>query len=260
MCPQRENGVLMKTHHFILALCLAGASAPVHAQIERGDRTLGGNPAIELFTSPDESAPLLGSIGREQNLVPLAETVSAGNIKWYLVKATNGATGWIKSSDAGAPKLMDKFFRPPPAEPSLPLSSDPLPMPATAMSGNAIVVPIYMTGSTVVVPVTLNRAVQTHMILDTGATFSVVSPQVAANLQLRSASRASFVTANGVISSPLARLGSIKVGAAEAINLTVAIQEISPNSQIGGLLGLDFLSRYQTSIDPRRQLLTLGPR
>jgi hypothetical protein len=53
---------------------------------------------------------------------------------------------------------------------------------------------------------------------------------------------------------------SIKVGTAEALNLTVAIQDISMNSAIDGLLGLDFLSRFRTSIDSRQQLLILAPR
>ena len=43
-----------------------------------------------------------------------------------------------------------------------------------------------------------------------------------------------------------AQLGSWKVGKAEALSLTVAVQDVSPNRKIGGLLGSDFLSRYHT--------------
>jgi predicted aspartyl protease len=66
------------------------------------------------------------------------------------------------------------------------------------------------------------------------------------------------MTGNGVISMPLAQLNSIGVGKAEALNLTVAIRDIHP--KLGGLLGLNFLSRYHASIDSRRQLLVLAPR
>jgi predicted aspartyl protease len=98
------------------------------------------------------------------------------------------------------------------------------------------------------------------MLLDTGATYTVVSRGLAASLRLYEVSRATLSTANGLISVPLARLQSIKVGAAEALDLTVAIQDISVNSTVGGLLGLDFLSRFNTSIDSRKQLLILAPR
>ena len=105
-----------------------------------------------------------------------------------------------------------------------------------------------MTGSAALVPVILNQTIQAHMLLDTGATYTVVSRGLAASLGLYEASRATLSTANGLISVPLARLQSIKVGAAEALDLTVAIQDVSVNSTVGGLLGLDFLSRFNTSI------------
>ena len=98
------------------------------------------------------------------------------------------------------------------------------------------------------------------MILDTGASFTVVSQQLAGRLGLKPTRRVSLVTANGTVGAPMAPLGSLKVGEAEATNLTVVIQDFSPTAALGGLLGLDFLSRYHTSIDSRRQLLVLAPR
>ena len=63
-----------------------------------------------------------------------------------------------------------------------------------------------MNGAMVLVPVTLNRTVQTYMVLDTGASYTVVSRQIASNLGLRVVSQGSFMTGNGVISMPLAKL------------------------------------------------------
>jgi clan AA aspartic protease (TIGR02281 family) len=110
------------------------------------------------------------------------------------------------------------------------------------------------------VPVTLNHAIQATMLLDTGATYTVVSRRLATSLGLYEASRTTLSTANGLISVPLARLQSLKVGVAEALDVTVAIQDISTNATVAGLLGLDFLSRFHTSIDSRKQLLILSPR
>jgi predicted aspartyl protease len=248
-----------RLHLTVSLIWLAVAGQPINAQVENAGRTSTETRPIQLFTAPDESSLLAGSLESEEGLSPLAETLSAGGVKWFLVKTKNGATGWIKASVADSSTKMENFFRSRPAEPSLSIDTNTPSISTPTPAGNPMVVPIHMTGSIVVVPVTLNRAVQTYMILDTGATFTVLSPHIAANLALRSTSRASFLTANGTISSPLAQLGSLKVGEAEAFNLTVAIQHVSPDPKIGGLLGLDFLSRYQMSIDSRRQLLTLGP-
>ncbi len=68
------------------------------------------------------------------------------------------------------------------------------------------------------------------------------------------------LTANGTISVPLARLDSLKVGNAEVHGLLVTVQSFSPDPRVDGLLGLNFLSRFHTSIDSRRQALTLAPR
>ncbi len=68
------------------------------------------------------------------------------------------------------------------------------------------------------------------------------------------------MTANGRITVPLARLGSLKVGNAEVHSLMATVQNFSLDPRIEGLLGLNFLNRFHTSIDSRRQLLTLAPR
>ena len=119
-----------------------------------------------------------------------------------------------------------------------------------------------MTGSAILVPVVLNGSLRTYMIMDTGATFTVVTPRIAKKLGLRLdpySSRVPLMTANGYITAPIARLASLKVGNAEVRGLMVAVHKFSPDSQIGGLLGLNFLNQFDTSIDSGSQLLTLAP-
>ncbi len=232
----------------------------VNAQVKLVPQAASDGAKISLFATPDEFATPLATISRGEELSAMAETVGVGGAKWYLVKIKSGAIGWIKGSDAEVLKKLEGQFKPLPPPPS---SATPLDIPlttGTTSSRNAIVVAVEVTGSAVLVPVTLNRAIQTRMVLDTGATFSVLSRQIASSLRLKPGSRVTLQTANGKVSAPLAQLGSLKVGEAEAFNLTIAIQDISSNPGLGGLLGLDFLSRYHTSLDSRRQLLTLGPR
>jgi len=56
------------------------------------------------------------------------------------------------------------------------------------------------------------------------------------------------------------RVDSIKVGDAEAQNMRVSIHDFTLDSSYEGLLGFDFLGRYQMSVDTEKQLMVLTPR
>ncbi|HSE87503.1 MAG TPA: retropepsin-like aspartic protease [Candidatus Binatia bacterium] len=120
--------------------------------------------------------------------------------------------------------------------------------------------PVTMNGASVIVPVTFNGTLKANLALDTGATITVVSRRIASNLALSALGSSKVGTVGGVITVPLARLGSLKVGEAEVHDLVVSIHDFSTDPRIEGLLGLDFLGRFHVSLDGRRRLLTLGPR
>lgn len=215
---------------------------------------------LRLFTAPDESSPQIKAPETDDTLSPVAETIGSGGTKWYLVKTRSGIVAWIKAGASDEAKRTEDFFKSLSNRHASVLAVEtPSTSPNLALSGT-IRVPIQMNGSAAFVTAMLDRKVQTLMLLDTGASYTVVSRQLAISLGLNESSHAAIATANGLIKVALARLGSIRVGAAEATNLTVAIHNISTNPKLGGLLGLDFLSRFHTSIDSRRQLLILAPR
>lgn len=245
----------------LIALISLVILAPtIQAQTNSDLRPINATREIRLFTAPDESSQQMEVPTSDGSLLPLAETIGSEGLKWYLVKTKSGTTGWIKGGESAEAAKFETFFRSSTAGRT---STLPVEIPAATLAPtptSTILVPIRMTGSAALVPVILNQTIQAHMLLDTGATYTVVSRGLAASLGLYEASRATLSTANGLISVPLARLQSIKVGAAEALDLTVAIQDVSVNSTVGGLLGLDFLSRFNTSIDSRKQLLILAPR
>jgi predicted aspartyl protease len=266
-CPTNHTGTSIRTvllkalRNTLVALISLIILAPtIEAQTPPAPRPINTNREIRLFTAPDESSQQIEVPKSDGSLLPLAETIGGEGLKWYLVKTKNGTSGWIKGSDSDEAAKIESFFKS-----SNRGSSSTLPVEIPSASSaqtfsSAIIVPIRMTGSAAFVPVMLNHTIQAYMLLDTGATYTVVSRRLAASLRLYEASRAILSTANGLITVPLARLQSIKVGGAEALNLTVAIQDVSMNSTVGGLLGLDFLSRFHTSIDSRKQLLILAPR
>jgi clan AA aspartic protease (TIGR02281 family) len=217
---------------------------------------------ILLHTAPDESSATVGSLRRGDTFVGIAESLGAAGAKWYLIKASSGAVGWIKKTDGEESIKLEKFFNSLPVETRAFESSsiDP-PTSGSDHSSGAIKVPVQMTGASVIVPVTLNRRLKAFLALDTGATTTMISHRLANNLGLKTdGTRVVATTVNGQVSIPLVRLGSIKVGEAEVYNLSVTVHDLSRTARVDGLLGLDFLKRFHVSIDSRNQFLVLAPR
>jgi len=209
-----------------------------------------------LFSEPEEHSQVITKLERGDKLVPVANALAGGEA-WYMVRTPKGIVGWVKSSHVQGAETFEKMWR---ESASLPPSAG---LPEAASSSpleKSVTVPVEMSGSNIVVPVLVNGSSKTYMMMDTGATFTVVTPTLAKRLGLKLASRVPLMTANGRISAPLSRLASLKVGNAEVRGLVVAIHDFSPDPRLEGLLGLNFLSRFHTSIDSRQQRLTLAPR
>ncbi len=242
---------------FLMIFGSQGVCAQTEATQEPSEKTVG----LTLFTAPDHSSSPAGSLHPGEPIIPVAETLGAGGVTWYLVKSKTGVTGWLKKSDTEASKKIEQFFNSLPIEPSLAISTDISPVPSGSSPRSSITVPVQMNGPAVIVPVTLNRTFTTHMALDTGATRTVLSQRIAQSLGLNlSGSRAVVETANGRVAVAVARLASTKVGEAEVRDLLVTVHNFSSNPNLGGLLGLDFLRRFHVSLDSRKQLLVLSPR
>jgi predicted aspartyl protease len=214
---------------------------------------------IQLFTSPDESSTVIATLKSGEEISPLAHTLVGEGARWYLVRAKNDRVGWIKRSDAEESRKLENFFKALPAEPSLSITIAPSSLPGSS-ARNTITVPVVMNGSSVIVPVTLNGVRKANLVLDTGATITVVSRQIARSLALSPLGTSKVGTVGGMVILPLARLGSLKVGDAEVQDLVVSIHDFSPDPRVEGLLGLDFLKNFHLSLDAKRSLLLLGPR
>jgi clan AA aspartic protease (TIGR02281 family) len=217
-----------------------------------------GQSAVYLYATHGGDSETITKLEEGEKLTLLARAVSKGS--WYMVKTQKGTVGWVRSSDVKESNRLEKTFEETASLPSPAFPANELPPPSGTTSKGASTVSVEMTGSSLVVPVVLNRSVKTYMIMDTGSSFTAVTPVVAKRLGLRLGSRVSVLTANGTIVVPLARLESLKVGNAEVHGLVVTVQSFSPDPRIEGLLGLNFLSRFHTSIDSQRQALTLAPR
>ena len=132
--------------------------------------------------------------------------------------------------------------------------------PAQRSEATKASIPFEKQGQVVVIEAMLNGKSRAKLVVDTGATYTMISAATAKELDIdpgRSQRTLPFQTANGVIQAPLASLESINVGGVEIRDLIAAIHDIAPNSQVAGLLGLNFLSNFRMDIDTQKGLLHL---
>ena len=121
-------------------------------------------------------------------------------------------------------------------------------------------IPFEKQGQVVIVEATLNKKTAVKFVVDTGASYTMISSAVAKELDIdteQNRKTAPFQTANGIIQAPLVNLESIAVGGIEILNLTAAVHDAIPDARVAGLLGLNFLSNFRMDIDTQKGVLHL---
>ncbi len=116
-------------------------------------------------------------------------------------------------------------------------------------------IPIQRHGQIVIIEATLNKKTAAKFVVDTGASYTMISSAVAKELDIdltQDQRTMPFQTANGLIQAPLTNLESISVGGMEIKNLTAAVHDAVPDPQVAGLLGLNFLSNFRIDIDTQK--------
>ena len=215
--------------------------------------------AVLIYSAPDEASLPVGILAPGESATPIAETQAAGGAKWFLIRSKTAVTGWIKQSDSDQANKIDKFFKSQPAEYSDVPAAIPNLSSAAAPRGT-LLVPVLTAGPSAIVTATLNQTITGNLMLDTGASHTVISQRLAEILSLRPMGRSAVQTVGGVIAVTISRLRSLKVGAAEVSDLSVVVHDFSRDPRIDGLLGMDFLGRYRFGLDAQRQVLVLSPR
>lgn len=130
---------------------------------------------------------------------------------------------------------------------------------------SAAEVPLELTGpgrAVVVVAVKVNGQGPFAFTLDTGATITLVSPEVAQASGLPVVGKGEATGAGGKFPVTLARANEVSVGNAVARDLPVGIFDVSPlggvmGTKIDGILGHNFLQLFRVTIDYRSSRLRL---
>ena len=123
-------------------------------------------------------------------------------------------------------------------------------------------IPIQRVGPLMVVTVHLNGTRDARLILDTGASHTVLSHRIAADLGLFAngpTSSVSMNTAGGTMQTELVTVASIRLSDFEVRNTVAAIHDV-PDAPEGveGLLGLSVLGQFEMTLDAGKGELHLS--
>ena len=135
-------------------------------------------------------------------------------------------------------------------------------LPISDMSEKMTVVPIKVKRNRIFVEAVLNDAKPANLLLDTGASTSLLTPAMAAHVGLEPAADAQKWTVSLLgdkqVKMPFVKLPVIRVGGAVVRNLSVGVYSVDPDKpNIHGILGEDFLSHYIVSVDHKSKKLKL---
>jgi predicted aspartyl protease len=135
-------------------------------------------------------------------------------------------------------------------------------LPISEMSEEATVVPIRVRRNQVFVTAVLNDKKSANLLLDTGATITMLSPEMAEKVGIAPELDAEKWTVSLLgdkqVEMPFVKLPEIRVGDATVKNLSVGVFTVDPDRPgINGILGEDFLSHYVVSIDHKSEQLKL---
>ncbi|MEO8326588.1 MAG: retropepsin-like aspartic protease [Nitrospirota bacterium] len=127
-----------------------------------------------------------------------------------------------------------------------------------------ITVPLTKSGGSFLVHVILNQERSAQLIVDTGASMTVLSTQVAIDLGILGTTDNELLTVNtagGSVQVNMNYLSSISVGTAQATNVAVALHDLPDIPEhIEGLLGMSFLKHFLVTLDAEHARLILRPK
>jgi clan AA aspartic protease (TIGR02281 family) len=129
------------------------------------------------------------------------------------------------------------------------------------LSEEPIRVPLEQDDRALLLEATLNDHTPTRLILDTGATYTSISRELAESLgyDLEHAARIKITTANGQVLLPKIVLKSVTLNGYTAHNVEATVMNMPGNVPFSGLLGLNFVKRHRITIDAQAEHLVIEP-
>ncbi len=121
----------------------------------------------------------------------------------------------------------------------------------------AVAIPLMGQQNALMVNASINNEVSGTFIVDTGATYTSISSEMARQLkgQLRTIGHVRITTANGQIEVPKVLIKEVNINGLVARNVEATIIDLHKGGKFDGLLGLSFIRNFQLTIDPKANRL-----
>jgi Aspartyl protease len=127
--------------------------------------------------------------------------------------------------------------------------------------GNATAIPFHMNQRQMLVSVTINQSGPYDFVLDTGTQMTVVDQALAADLHLAKTGDVNVAGMSLQGGAMFAQVGSVALGEHVSKNVSVLVYDMKSLQAAGfairGLLGEDFLSKFDVLIDNAHNVLCL---
>ena len=132
--------------------------------------------------------------------------------------------------------------------------------PRAAHPSQNFVVPFQRDGNALLVQATLNGFARAPMVVDTGASLTVISTQTArrAGVNLAGAALIAMRSASGTFLAHLTKIRSMQVGDAVLKDVEVVVHDILPG-RARGLLGMSFLDHFDVTLQTLQNTMQLKP-
>lgn len=121
-------------------------------------------------------------------------------------------------------------------------------------------IPLWRSGNSFIVNVIVNDSETVRLIIDTGATLTIIRPDALHRAGVgpgQYEATRTLATAGGQIKAPVFRVGSLKLGTEMVNDIAVGGIDIPGLVNIDGLLGMDFLNHFRFTIDQEDQVMLL---
>ena len=103
--------------------------------------------------------------------------------------------------------------------------------------------------NSLLIPVSFGAGNEYLMVLDTGASVSMISTQIATKVNPKQVGQGQIATASGIVRVPVVEMPEVSVRQFTVKHMQITVNDLPLGNRAQGLLGVDFLNHFRMQID-----------
>ena len=118
-------------------------------------------------------------------------------------------------------------------------------------------IPLQREGNHFYINATINENIKVKLLIDTGATITLINAHLFKNLDLTTFKTINLSTANGIVKAYITKVEKFSINNLSFDNFEISISKL--NKELDGLLGMNYLKNFDFYIDQDDSILYLNP-